>query len=611
MKPWYVPLDGSTLPSRDEIGGKAWSLARMRRLGLPCPPAFALPTHVSHAHDCMSEALRPEVHEALRAGISYLEQETARSFGSGPRPLLVSVRSGAPVSMPGMMDTVLNLGIDDRVEGALAQETLDADYARDVHRRFLLGYGRIVLKADLDDESGSVAELRERVRAETAVDVPQDPWIQLHDAVRAVLESWNSRRARAYRKHMGISDDLGTAVTVQAMVFGNVDANSGTGVLFTRDPLAGSPQPFGEYLPCGQGEDVVSGERTPMPLSCLAERLPDVHAELLRAGRLLEREGRDVQDIEFTVERGRLYLLQSRAAKRAPEAAVRLAVAFADEGLISSDEALARVTADQVRQVLRPRLEDTVRSQATVVATGEAACPGAVAGVALSDADDVVARAAAGESVVFLAVTTSPEDVAAMIAAAAVVTETGGSTSHAAVVCRGLGRPAVVGCGDGVVTALEGSEVTVEGGTGEVFAGALPLRTLQATDDDDLAKLEQWAVARSPITVVAKADAPAGTVDLDEQSVVEVAAIAEATEGATAATGVVLETNEGVAAAVRCGLATLVTDRSLPVLLSACAAARAVRDVVPPTGPGSTSERAPDVARRPGSPRDVVAQGVR
>ncbi|MCW2567234.1 MAG: Pyruvate, phosphate dikinase [Mycobacterium sp.] len=509
MKPWHHVLDGSSLPAKDDIGGKAWSLARMHQLGLPCPPAFVLPTHVCHAYADAGSELPPEIEEALRAGVAHLERSTGRQFGGGTRPLLLSVRSGAPVSMPGMMDTVLNLGIDDVVERALAAESYDAAYARDTHRRFVLCYGRIVLKADLDDEDTSPEQLRAAVLAETGEEIPADPWDQLRGAVCAVLRSWWSSRAKSYRRHMNIPDTLGTAVTVQAMVFGNLDAASGTGVLFTRDPLTGAPEPYGEYLPCGQGEEVVSGERTPLPLSSLAAQLPAVHEELIRSGRLLEREAGDIQDIEFTVERGRLYLLQARAAKRAPEAAVRLAVDLAEEGLITEDEALARVTAEQVEQVMRPRLDAAERRGAAVLATGEAACPGVAQGIAVSDADEVERRQANGEQVVFIATTTSPEHVQAMISAVAVCTETGGSTSHAAVVCRGLGRPAVVGCGTGTVAALEGREVTVDGAAGEVLAGLLPLRSVDERHDRCLGRLLDWARARVDAAGLGTADAGA------------------------------------------------------------------------------------------------------
>jgi pyruvate,orthophosphate dikinase len=351
----------------------------------------------------------------------------------------------------------------------------------------------------------------------------------LRDAVAAVFDSWQSARAKAYRRHCGIPDSLGTAVTVQAMAFGNLDDRSGTGVLFTRDPLTGGPEPYGEYLPRGQGEDVVAGERTPLPLSSLAGQLPEVHAELLRAGRLLEAEGADVQDVEFTVERGRLYLLQSRRAKRSPRAAVRLAVELVDDGVIGVADALTRVTADQVRAVLRPRLADGHRAAARVLATGEPACPGVAAGPAVTDGDEVVERAERGEQVVFVATTTSPEDIQAMIAAVAVVTGIGGSTSHAAVVCRGLGKPAVVGCGNEVVTSLPGRAVL-------------------------------------------SAEAPAQVVDLDALGVVDAGGVVDAVGAAEAATGSVLDTDAGIAAAVRCGLKVVVTGQPLPALLAAYAA---------------------------------------
>jgi pyruvate, orthophosphate dikinase len=573
MSRWCVVLDGSTLPGREEIGGKAWSLARMRGLGLPCPPAFVLPTAVSREFDAAGGALPGPVEDALREGIAHLEADTGRRFGGGDaRPLLVSVRSGAPVSMPGMMDTVLNLGFDADVEQALAAEAGDPAYAADTHSRFVASFGRIVLKADAEDESLPPAALREVVRAETGREVPADPWEQLREAVRAVLGSWQSRRAKAYRRHTGIPDDLGTAVTVQAMVFGNMGDDSGTGVLFSRDPSTGAAEPYGEYLPRGQGEDVVSGERTPLPLAHLAAQLPEVHRELLAAARLLEAEDGDVQDVEFTVQRGTLYLLQTRAAKRSPAAAVRLAVDLVDEGLITEAEALTRVSAEQARQLLRPRLDPADRAAAAVLATGEAASPGAGAGLALTDPDEVAARAAKGESVVFVARTTSPEDVHAMIAAAAVCTETGGSTSHAAVVCRGLGRPAVVGCGPGTLAALADREVTVDGGHGSVFDGVLPLRAADPRGDDRLRRLTEWAAAAAPVEVVTHADgAPddPALLDLDELGIVEPADVEGAVAGATAVRGSIVETDAGVAAALRAGVRRIVTAQPLPALLAA------------------------------------------
>ncbi|MFC7659708.1 PEP/pyruvate-binding domain-containing protein [Pseudonocardia benzenivorans] len=278
-----------------------------------------------------------------------------------------------------MMDTVLNLGFDERVEQALAAEAGSAEYAADTHRRFVAGFAAVVLKADLDDESLPAQELRRQVAAQLGRSVPEDPWEQLREAVCAVLGSWHSRRATAYRRHSGIPDDLGTAVTVQAMVFGNMGHGSGTGVLFSRNPLTGDPQPYGEYLPGGQGEDVVSGAHDPL-LAQLAERHPAVHDELLAAARLLETAHADVQDIEFTVERGRLYLLQTRDAKRSPQAAVRLAVDLADEGLITPADAVARVSAEQVRRLLEPRLDPTDRAGAAVLATGEPASPASGSG---------------------------------------------------------------------------------------------------------------------------------------------------------------------------------------------------------------------------------------
>jgi pyruvate, orthophosphate dikinase len=534
---WWIPLTGEVVPGRDEVGGKAHGVAWMRSLGLPVPPAFVLPAWTCARYGTAGE-LPDEAWRAVRAGIAHLEAETGRRFGVD---LLVSVRSGAAVSMPGMMDTVLDLGIT----AAFG----DDPFARDTRERFLRGYRQIVLR----DPAGPV---------------PDDPWEQLRAAVMAVYDSWYSRRARVYRKHYGISDDSGTAVTVQAMVFGNRGADSGTGVLFSRDPLRGTPEPYGEYLPGGQGEDVVAGTVDPKPLSYLASTLPAVHDALLSAAALLERRAGDMQDIEFTVQEGELYLLQTRAGKRAPAAAVRIAVDLAAEDVISEEEAVRRVSADQARTVLRPSLAESVVAE--VLAKGQPACPGAAAGVVVTDADEVVRRAAAGEDVVFAAATTRPEDVHAMIDAVAVCTETGGATSHAAVVCRGLGRTSVVGCGAGTLLGLAGTVVTVDADRGRVLAGRLPMTRVSTSDDPHLARLASWAAERSPVRVVT--DAPPDVLDLDAAEVVDLAELPAALAGVTAVRGSIVETDEGVAAAVRAGVGTIVTAEPLPVLLAALAA---------------------------------------
>ncbi|HEY4411252.1 MAG TPA: pyruvate, phosphate dikinase, partial [Acidimicrobiia bacterium] len=438
---WVYRLGEDELLSKERIGGKAWSLGRMMRLGLAVPPAFVITTDACRAYVAGGQTMPAGLPEQVQAGVAALERDLDRTVGSGPHPLLLSVRSGAPVSMPGMMDTVLNLGMNDAVEAALAGESGDAGFARDTHTRFLTLFGKIVLKTDTEEQTAAdPAGLRQLIGRETGRDIPADPGEQLRLAIAAVFESSQSRRARSYRRHYNLPDDMGTAVTVQAMVFGNLDDQSGTGVLFTRNPLTGERTPYGEYLPRGQGEDVVSGRHTPEPLSRLAELNASVHGELLRAAQTLEDTAADVQDIEFTVQKGVLYLLQTRSAKRAPEAAVRIAVEMVDEGLLTPAEALGRVSAEQVRMLLRPHLAPKAAKEADVLAQGEPACPGVGRGVCVTDPDEAHDRAAEGEEVVLVRESTSPDDVHGMIAAHAVVTETGGATSHAAVVSRGLGR---------------------------------------------------------------------------------------------------------------------------------------------------------------------------
>ena len=576
---WVLPLDGAALPDRALVGGKARGIALMRRAGLPVPPAVVATTEACRAY--LAEGALPDgLVEELHAGVATLEAETGRRFGAHERPLLLAVRSGAAVSMPGMLDTVLNLGIDAAVEAALARDSGDAAFARDTHRRFHEMYARIVLKAGIDalPPEGSVETWRAAVAAAGAAGrVPEAPADQLLGAVRAVFDSWNGRRAKRYRRHHGLADDAGTAVTLQAMVFGNLGQRSGTGVLFSRNPLSGAPEPYGEYLARTQGEDVVSGRRTPQGLDALAASLPEAHAALIEAARRLEALNRDVQDIEFSVQEGALYLLQTRTAARAPAAAVRIAVDLVNEGAISTDEALARVSADQVRTLLMPHLAPGAARSAHQLAGGEGASPGVGIGKAVLEADEAEARGEAGEDVVLVRPTTSPDDVHGMVAARAVVTETGGATSHAAVVSRSLGVPCVVGCGAGTGAALAGREVTVDGKAGAVFDGALPLSVPSEADDPCLCQIAAWARAAAPLSVYRVGEAaPVGALDLDRLPGGEDAGRLPALlAGAAGARGGALASDAGVASAVGAGLEFIVVRHALPALLAACAAARA------------------------------------
>jgi pyruvate,orthophosphate dikinase len=459
--------------------------------------------------------------------------------------------------------------MNDTVEAALAGESGDAGFARDTHTRFLTLFGKIVLKTDTEEQTAAdPAGLRQLIGRETGRDIPADPGEQLRLAIAAVFESSQSRRARSYRRHYNLPDDMGTAVTVQAMVFGNLDDQSGTGVLFTRNPLTGERTPYGEYLPRGQGEDVVSGRHTPEPLSRLAELNASVHGELLRAAQTLEDTAADVQDIEFTVQKGVLYLLQTRSAKRAPEAAVRIAVEMVDEGLLTPAEALGRVSAEQVRMLLRPHLAPKAAKEADVLAQGEPACPGVGRGVCVTDPDEAHDRAAEGEEVVLVRESTSPDDVHGMIAAHAVVTETGGATSHAAVVSRGLGRPCVVGCGAATVKALAGRPVTVDGDNGVVYAGLLDIERPDPDADPHLRRLGQWADETLDLTILeaTPAELEHTVVDLDflEGADGEPDELRRALQGVTAVKGALLARDDVLETAVEAGVTTLIVpDRLL------------------------------------------------
>jgi pyruvate,orthophosphate dikinase len=554
-----VVLDGSTVPDREVVGNKGRSVAWMLSLGLPVPPALCLPIDECRRFLVAGGELEEEAWGSVLAGIAGLEEKLGRHFGSGEQPLLVSVRSGAAVSMPGMMDTVLNLGITDEVEAALGRLSGDPGFARSTHVRFIHEFGQTVLGADLEEpaEDATPEETREAVRRDTGAEVPRDPHEQLRAVIGTVFGSWSSRRAKAYRRHWGIAEDGGTAVIVQSMVFGNLGEDSGTGVLFSRNPLSGDPEPYGEWLPKGQGEDVVSGTHDPLPLEALATQMPAVHARLLEAAKLLEREHGDVQDVEFTVERGELFLLQTRSAKRSPLAAVRAAVDLAQEGAIDRAEAVCRVSPEQLATVLAPRLAEAEIAKAEVLARGIAACPGVAGGTAVSDSD--AACEAEGDTVLTRP-TTSPEDVSGMIAARAVVTERGGSTSHAAVVTRALGRPSVVGVGEGISAELAGRELTVDGSAGVVYAGLLATEDVDPAEVPGLTELIGWARELSPIEVV---DAAEGAVDLDaegatlEEGAPDPAALAASLRGATAARGSVLASAEGARALLFAGVPTV------------------------------------------------------
>jgi pyruvate, orthophosphate dikinase len=473
-------LDGSCPLSREQVGNKAYGINLMRRLGLPVPPAFCLTTDVCAAFLSGDQRALDPVWPGVLESLGWLERETARTFGRGPRPLLLSVRSGAAQSMPGMLDTVLDLGMNDDVQHAIASSAT-AEFASDTRGRFEAMYRRIVLDSD------------------ESADIPDDPFLQLRGAIEAVFASWNSPRATAYRAHRGLDGAAGTAVVIQAMVFGNLDRRSGTGVVFSRNPVTGADEPLGEWLPCAQGEDVVSGAHDCLPLDALRTAQPDVYGELLTAAAELERFGRDVQDVEFTVEEGRLWLLQTRVAKRSPQAAVRLALTFRDSGVIADMETVRRVTPEHVRALLSPSLQPEIRSAAMLLARGVPAGPGVVSGMAHTDIDDAIDAADSGEDVILVRISTSPDDVAGMLAVKAVVTEVGGATSHAAVVSRELGLPAVVGCGTGVAAALDGRSVTVDGGAGEVYDGVLKLAVWSERDSPELIELTAIALRVSPL----------------------------------------------------------------------------------------------------------------
>jgi pyruvate,orthophosphate dikinase len=538
---WVYLFEEGDGQQRSLLGGKGAGLADMTRAGLPVPPGFIVTTEACNAYYTNGKNFPEGMWEQVIEGLRAVEQKTGKKFGDPENPLLVSVRSGAPFSMPGMMDTVLNLGLNEQTVQGLATQTGDLRFALDAYRRFATLFAEIVMgvahekfervmeryKAQTEggrDTDLSSEQLRDIIAAQkqiifsdqSGLAIPEDPYEQLRVAVAAVFNSWMGRRACDYRKVNRIPDDLGTAVNVQAMVFGNMGAESGTGVAFTRNPSTGEKKLYGEYLLNAQGEDVVAGIRTPNPISQLQDELPAVYKQFEEITGLLEKHYRDMQDVEFTIERGRLWMLQTRTGKRTGAASVKVAVEMVREGVIDKATAVRRVTPDQLDQLLHPTVDPN--TDAKVVARGLPASPGAAQGKVVFDPDEAEELAKGGEMVVLVRQETSPDDFHGMVAAQAIVTARGGMTSHAAVVARGMGKSCV--CGASVLnidysqqqfnvngtTVTKGEWITVDGSTGRVFLGQIP--TVQPKLDEDFHELMRWADEFRRLRVRANSDTP-------------------------------------------------------------------------------------------------------
>ncbi|MGB9815318.1 MAG: pyruvate, phosphate dikinase [Thermoplasmata archaeon] len=492
---------------KDLLGGKGAGLSEMTNIGLSVPPGFTITTEACKVYiktGNFPEGLWDQVLESMKK----LEEKAGKKFGDEKNPLLVSVRSGAPVSMPGMMDTVLNVGLNDKTVKGLAKKTNNERFAYDSYRRLIQMFGRIVLNVPGENFENAMDEIKKKYNAKNDIDLnteslkelvevykkiikdhgkefPQDPYKQLELSIRAVFESWNNERAKVYRKLNNIPEDLGTAVSIVMMVFGNMGPDSATGVAFTRNPSTGEKVLFGEYLTNAQGEDVVAGIRTPKPIAEMEKEIPEAYRELVRSAEILEKHYRDVQDIEFTVEKGKFYLLQTRSAKRNARAAVKIAVDFFHEGIIDKEEMIMRVEPSTVDQLLHPQVDE--RAQKTLIAKGLAASPGAGIGKVVFDPDTAVILSQKGEKVILVRPETMADDVHGIAVAQGVLTSRGGMTSHAAVVARAMGKPAVVGSEEVKIdmkarifqsrgfTVKELDVITVDGTTGSVYLGAVPV----------------------------------------------------------------------------------------------------------------------------------------
>jgi len=547
-KKWVYLFSEGNKDMRDLLGGKGANLAEMTNAGLPVPPGFTITTEACNAYFEAGEQFPDGMWEQTLEALKKVEEQTGKKFGDPKNPLLVSVRSGARVSMPGMMDTVLNVGLNPETLQGLAKLMGDERFVWDAYRRLIQMFGSIVkgidrhkFEAILDEykartEGGRdtdlttdmlkdiVRDFKALYKKELGEDFPDDPYQQLREAIAAVFGSWFGAPAVSYREAEGIPHDWGTAVNVVTMVFGNMGWDSGTGVAFTRNPATGEKKVWGEYLLNAQGEDVVAGIRTPHPIEDMAKDLPEQYEEFLKICDLLERHYRDMQDVEFTIERGKLWMLQTRTGKRTAAAAVKIAVDMVKEGLITKKEALMRVTPDQVDQFLHPRFDpeavQKAKEEGRLLAVGLNASPGAASGIAIFDADTAEERGKTGEAVILVRPETNPDDVHGMIEARGILTQHGGMTSHAAVVARGWGKPCVAGC-EAIKIDLaarkfsvngreikEGNYISIDGATGEVFEGAIATIDPSFEEEHDLVTLLSWADEVRKLGVWTNADNP-------------------------------------------------------------------------------------------------------
>ena len=524
------------------LGGKGANLAEMTKIGLPVPPGFTISTEACNDYYVSNKTIKPEIIEQIESKLAQLESELGKELGSTENPLLVSVRSGAVISMPGMMDTILNLGLNDNTVVGLAKATENERFAYDSYRRFIQMFSDVAMEVPkykfesvldryketngfkfdteltTDHLKAIVEEFKAIYKKEVKEDFPQEPKKQLMLAVEAVFRSWNNPRAIVYRKLNDIPNNLGTAVNVQSMVFGNMGDNSGTGVAFTRDPATGENKLLGEYLINAQGEDVVAGIRTPQKIATLENIMPDIYKQFVETADKLEKHYRDMQDIEFTIERGKLFLLQTRNGKRTAKSAINVAVDLVQEGLITKEEAIMRIEPNQLDQLLHPKFEDKSLKEAEVLAKGLPASPGAASGKIYFSAEDVVEASKDGTETILVRQETSPEDIEGMVSAQGILTARGGMTSHAAVVARGMGKCCVAGCGEikvsevaktlevGDLVLKEGDYISLDGSTGVVYLGNVNKATADMTGNFE--KLMSWVDEIRQMQVRTNADNP-------------------------------------------------------------------------------------------------------